>query len=115
MKISEVRIKTTEEFTPNGDRLVGFASFLIDDAFLVRDVKIVRGDDGLFVSMPSRKLTERCDGCGSKVTIRAHYCGHCGAAQPRREARRDERGGRSSTPTSATRSRPRPGRRSRMR
>ncbi len=36
-------------------RLKGYATFVIDNCFIVRDVKIIEGEKGLFVSMPSRK------------------------------------------------------------
>ena len=32
------------------------ASIVIDDAFVVHDLRVVNGDKGLFVAMPSRKL-----------------------------------------------------------
>lgn len=33
----------------------GIASVLIDDAFAVHDIRIIEGDKGLFIAMPSRK------------------------------------------------------------
>lgn len=75
MEITEVRIKLMDG---SQDRLLGFCSITIDRAFVVRDLKIIRGTKGAFVAMPSRKLTDRCPACGSKNHLRAAYCSHCG-------------------------------------
>jgi stage V sporulation protein G len=74
MRITEVRIKLAPH---NHDRLHAFCSITIDDAIVVRDLKIVDGARGLFVAMPSRKLTARC-GCGNKNVLQARFCGNCG-------------------------------------
>jgi stage V sporulation protein G len=33
----------------------GIASVLLDDSFAVHDIRIIEGDNGLFIAMPSRK------------------------------------------------------------
>ena len=33
----------------------GIASILLDDSFAVHDIRIIQGDNGLFIAMPSRK------------------------------------------------------------
>ncbi len=76
MEITEVRIKLMDD--PN-DRLQGFCSITFDGCFVVRDLKIIQGAKGAFVAMPSRKLTDRCGGCGAKNHLRAGYCNDCGA------------------------------------
>lgn len=75
MEITEVRIKLTDD--PD-DRLRAFCSVTIDDAFVVRDLKIIEGSSGTFVAMPSRKLTAHCQQCGYKNHLRAGYCNQCG-------------------------------------
>lgn len=50
MKITEVKV-----FPVNEDRLKAYASITIDDCFVVRDLKIIQGPNGLFVAMPSKK------------------------------------------------------------
>lgn len=76
MEITEVRIKLMEN---SDDRLQAFCSITFDDAFVVRDLKIIAGSSGPFVAMPSRKLTSHCHECGSKNHLRANYCNQCGA------------------------------------
>jgi stage V sporulation protein G len=73
--ITEVRIKLMED---NHERLQAFCSVTFDDAFVIRDLKIIEGTKGSFVAMPSRKLTDRCPGCGSKNHLRARFCNQCG-------------------------------------
>ncbi len=75
MEITEVRIKFMES---NGKRLLAFCSVTFDDAFVVRDLKIIEGSKGSFISMPSRKLTDSCPCCGYKNYLRAKFCNQCG-------------------------------------
>jgi stage V sporulation protein G len=73
--ITEVRIKLCEA---NSERLLAFCSVTFDNAFVVRDLKIIEGTKGMFVAMPSRKLTDRCLKCGCKNHLRARFCNLCG-------------------------------------
>jgi stage V sporulation protein G len=63
----------------SGNRLKAFCSLTFDDAFVVRDVKLIEGNDGLFLAMPSRKLSDHCPSCREKNHLRARYCNQCGA------------------------------------
>lgn len=38
------------------NKVVAIASIVIDDCFVIHDLRVVNGDKGLFVAMPSRKL-----------------------------------------------------------
>jgi stage V sporulation protein G len=75
MVITEVRIKLVEQ---NAERLMAFCSITFDHCFAVRDLKIIEGARGLFVAMPSRKLTDRCAKCRGKNHLRARFCNGCG-------------------------------------
>jgi stage V sporulation protein G len=87
--ITEVRIKLMED---NNERLQAFCSVTFDDAFVVRDLKIIEGTKGSFVAMPSRKLTDRCPQCGCKNHLRARHCNQCGARLDEDRATRDADG-----------------------
>ena len=89
MVITEVRIKLMED---NNERLLAFCSVTFDDAFVVRDLKIIEGTKGSFVAMPSRKLTDRCPSCGSKNHLRARFCNQCGGKLDEDRATRDADG-----------------------
>ena len=91
MQISEIRIKLVEN---RSDRLKAFCSVTFDDAFVVRDLKIIEGADGYFVAMPSRKLTDRCNNCGAKNHLRAKFCSECGARLDENRSRRRSSTGR---------------------
>ncbi len=89
MVITEVRIKLMEDNNEN-ERLQAFCSVTFDNAFVVRDLKIIEGTKGSFVAMPSRKLTDRCLQCGCKNHLRARYCGQCGSKLDEDRANRIE-------------------------
>ena len=50
MKITEVKV-----FPVNEERLKAYVTITIENCFVVRDLKIIKGNDGLFVAMPSKK------------------------------------------------------------
>jgi len=52
MKITSVNVRKIEK---EGSRMKGIASVLIEDSFAVHDIRIIEGDNGLFIAMPSRK------------------------------------------------------------
>ena len=52
MKITSVNVRKVEK---EGSRMKGIASVLIDDCFAVHDIRIIEGENGLFIAMPSRK------------------------------------------------------------
>lgn len=52
MEITSVSVRKVEK---EGSRMKGIASVLLDDAFAVHDIRIIDGDNGLFIAMPSRK------------------------------------------------------------
>ena len=52
MEITSVNVRKVEK---EGSHMKGLASVLIDDAFAVHDIRIIEGENGLFIAMPSRK------------------------------------------------------------
>lgn len=87
MEITEVRVKLMGDDDPRtNERLLAFASITIDDAFVVRDLKIIEGARGVFVAMPSRKLADRCPRCGAKNHLLSRYCNACGCPHDERRA-----------------------------
>jgi stage V sporulation protein G len=89
--ITEVRIKLMEDHNEN-ERLQAFCSVTFDNAYVVRDLKIIEGTKGPFVAMPSRKLTDRCMHCGCKNHLRARFCNQCGHKLNEDRAGRDADG-----------------------
>ncbi|NQV17052.1 MAG: septation regulator SpoVG [Armatimonadetes bacterium] len=54
MNITDVKVFIREG---NQNQLKAFVNIVIDDAFIVRNIKVIEGENGLFVAMPSRKLS----------------------------------------------------------
>ena len=79
MEITEVRISLKDN---DGKRLKAYATVTFDNSFVVRNIKIVDGNSGLFVAMPARKVKQFCPRCGRKVEVGSHYCNHCGVQLP---------------------------------
>ncbi len=51
MKITEVKVYPAQE----SGRLKAYATIVFENCFIVRDLKVIEGNKGLFVSMPSRR------------------------------------------------------------
>ena len=54
MNITDVRIRKLRE----DGKMKAVVSLTFDDAFVVHDIKVIEGQNGLFVAMPSRKVGE---------------------------------------------------------
>lgn len=50
MNITEIKVFPVDE-----DRLKAYVTIIIDNCFVVRDLKVIRGTNGMFVAMPSKK------------------------------------------------------------
>lgn len=87
--VTEVRVKLTED--PR-NKLKAYCSVTIDNAFVVRDLKIIEGNRGPFVAMPSRKLADHCGRCHHKNHLRASFCNNCGNRLDPERAPKDGRG-----------------------
>lgn len=51
MNITDVKVVKKE-----ANQLRGYATIIIDDAFVVKNIKIIQGKTGLFIAMPSYRL-----------------------------------------------------------
>lgn len=58
LNITDIRVRRFKE-QDNKSKIVGTATITIDDAFVVHDIKIIDGEKGLFISMPSRKIKDK--------------------------------------------------------
>lgn len=52
MEITNVRVRVVEK---ENSKMRGFASVTIDNQFVVHDIRILEGDNGLFLAMPSKQ------------------------------------------------------------
>jgi len=53
MEITEVNITLRDE-----EKLKAFVNVTFDDVFVVRGLKVIKGANGFFISMPSRKMPD---------------------------------------------------------
>ena len=51
LKITKVDVRRYD----NGSNMKALASVVLDDCFIVRDIRVIEGNNGLFVAMPNRK------------------------------------------------------------
>ena len=54
MKITDVRVR---KITKEG-KMRAIVSITIDDEFVIHDIKVIEGEKGLFIAMPSKKATD---------------------------------------------------------
>ena len=54
MKISDVRVRKIN----SEGKMKAIVSVTFDDCFVVHDIKIIEGQEGLFIAMPSRKMPD---------------------------------------------------------
>ena len=54
MEITEIKIFPVDE-----DQLRAFASITIDDALVIRNLKVIKGQKGYFIGMPTKKTGPR--------------------------------------------------------
>ena len=55
MKISDVRVRIVKN---SDSKLKAVASVTFDDCFVVHDIKVIEGNEGYFIAMPSRKTND---------------------------------------------------------
>ena len=54
MQITDIRIRSVEK----EGKMKAVVSITIDDQFVVHDIKIIEGEKGMFIAMPSRKAAD---------------------------------------------------------
>lgn len=55
MKITDVRVR---KVAAKEGKLKAVVSITLDDEFVVHDIKVIEGEKGLFIAMPSRKASD---------------------------------------------------------
>ena len=56
MEITDVRVRRVAK----DGKMKAVVSITIDNEFVIHDIKVIEGDKGLFIAMPSRKSAEDC-------------------------------------------------------
>lgn len=71
----------------NKEPLLAFASITLDDSFIIHGFKVIRGNTGLFVSMPQNRVQDVCPACTKKNSLQSRFCHWCGAPLAKIEER----------------------------
>ncbi len=79
MEITEVRVFQKEG---QDKKLKAYITVTFDNAFVVRNIKVIQGSSGLFIAMPSRKIKYPCSKCHFKNDAGSKFCNQCGASLP---------------------------------
>jgi len=79
MEITEVRVFLKD--SPD-KKLKAYVTVTFDNAFVVRNIKVIEGTGGLFIAMPSRKVKQPCPKCNFKNELRSKYCNQCAGPLP---------------------------------
>ena len=79
MDITEVRVFVRNE---EDKKLKAYAAVTFDNVFVVRNIKVIEGSNGLFIAMPSRRIKQTCPKCNFKNELRSKFCNHCGGQLP---------------------------------
>lgn len=77
MEITEIRVFIKEG---QDKKLKAYTTVTFDNAFVVRNIKVIQGSSGLFIAMPSRKMKHPCPKCSFKNEVGSKFCNHCGAS-----------------------------------
>ena len=55
MKITDVRVRIVKK---DDSKLKAVASVTFDECFVIHDIKVIEGNEGYFIAMPSRKTND---------------------------------------------------------
>lgn len=81
MQVTRVTVRIPDVNYNEGDyrnNLRANISVELDKALVVHGCKLIEGEGGLFLAMPSEVKTDRCPECYVKTPITANYCHRCG-------------------------------------
>lgn len=90
LEITEVEIMMHSD--PAHPGVLAFARVVLADALAVNDLKVIRGADRRFVSMPSRDIRDRCPACDARNPLASRHCHRCGRRLKDDRAQTDHRG-----------------------
>jgi len=66
VEITEVRVSLKDN---NSKKLKAYVTVTFDNSFVVRNIKVIEGNSGIFVAMPTRKAKQFCPRCGKRIDM----------------------------------------------
>ena len=87
MEVTDVRValraqamrQAAAEGRAGEHRLKAYATVTFDHCFVVRNIKVIEGRNGLFVAMPSHRAKTACPRCQFKNDLGGRFCVQCGS------------------------------------
>ena len=58
MQITDVRVRRIEKRVEKEGKMKAIVSITLDNEFVIHDIKVIEGEKGLFIAMPSRKAAD---------------------------------------------------------
>lgn len=92
MELTEIRFFEEQSPRTGEDRLLAYVTIVFDGCFVVRELRLIRGDTGPFLAMPCRKLLDHCPACQGRNALTARFCNRCGGPLADNRAGPDNRG-----------------------
>ena len=88
MEVTDVRVALRAQAVRPGasgahlgeHRLKAYATITFDHCFVVRNIKVIEGRNGLFVAMPSQKPKAACAHCAFRNDAGGRFCMQCGGS-----------------------------------
>jgi len=76
MEVTDVKIKLVSK---KREKVKAVATVTFDNCFVVRNIKLIEGNNGLFVAMPAEEIKKTCPQCSSRIPVSSRFCPRCGA------------------------------------
>jgi stage V sporulation protein G len=92
VNVTDARVRLATEEERRDGHLLAYVSIVLDDALVLKDLRLIEGARGPFVAFPSKKLCDRCPGCGNRNHLRGRFCSRCGVPLAADRARKDADG-----------------------
>lgn len=65
MKVTDVRLRKIQ----TDGRMKALVSITLDEAFVIHDLRVIEGNSGLFVAMPSKRIHQMVNSATSRILL----------------------------------------------
>jgi len=72
------KVSVTKVSLDKRTRFRGFATVELDGSVVITNIRIIDGEDGKFLAMPSVERKRACKSCGAKFSRSDRFCPRCG-------------------------------------
>jgi stage V sporulation protein G len=82
-RVTEVTLIISNDEIVKRDGVLAFATLVLEESLVVRDIKVMERSGVIFLGMPSKKIKDRCPNCSCKNQVTDKYCHECGTRRDR--------------------------------